>query len=109
MTTPRDRVLAYLHARASIPGVAIYDTMLPRTVYSADGSAHTLTASDITELVRRIDAIDNLFAAGPDTPARTSYRATAPGSGEHITCVEVPVYDLAAALQWSPNLIDSKD
>lgn len=122
VTTPRDRVLAFLHARAnrasSVNRVAPDEIALamPPIQFTTEPQplvelrAAVLSAADLTELVRRIDAIDRLFAAGPDTPARTTQRPTAPGSGENITCVEVPVYDLAAALQWSPNLItDPKD
>lgn len=111
MSTPRDRVLAFLHTRAASnhTDVIAYAVppfrLTPEPQPLIERQPIALSAADLTELVRRLDAIDRLFAAGPDTPARTTQRPTAPGSGENIACVEIPVYDLAAALQWSPNLI----
>ena len=61
-------------------------------------------AAEVVRLRRELDAVRELFAGGPDTSCRTTWRRTYQGGGTFkvssppVECVEVPLDDLRAVL-----------
>lgn len=54
--------------------------------------------AEVRALRAKVEAIEALFSGGPDTSCRTVWRASSLPWAEPIECVDVPMYDLRAAL-----------